>query len=194
VKIMDPQKLRKKMERIDGWLHHTEGDLLYRLAKNCTEKGVIVEIGSWKGKSTICLAFGSKEGKHIPVYAIDPHTGSSEHRQMFGQVWTYDEFIANIRKNKLDDIVKPIVNTSVKAAETFYEPVELLFVDGAHEYEEVKKDFELWFPKIVSGGIIAFHDATCNDGPQRIVNEYVYNSNHFRNIQNTYNIIYAEKN
>ena len=30
-----------------------EGEFLYNMAKNCTGKGVIVEIGSWMGRSTI---------------------------------------------------------------------------------------------------------------------------------------------
>ena len=38
-----------------GWLNEAEGLLLYRLARNCSGKGVIVEIGSWKGRSTIWL-------------------------------------------------------------------------------------------------------------------------------------------
>lgn len=42
---------------------------------------MIVEIGSWKGKSTIWIANGSKDGRNIKVYAIDPHIGSSEHQK-----------------------------------------------------------------------------------------------------------------
>lgn len=36
--------------------------------------------------------------------------------------------------------------------------IDLLFIDGDHEYEGVKKDFELYSPLVRQGGIIGFHD------------------------------------
>ncbi len=71
---MTKEEVQKLAAPIKGWLKDKEGQLLYDLAKNCTGKGVIVEIGSWKGKSTTWLAHGSKEGNKVRVYAIDPHT------------------------------------------------------------------------------------------------------------------------
>jgi predicted O-methyltransferase YrrM len=38
------------------------------------------------------------------------------------------------------------------------EKVDLLFIDGDHTYEGVKKDFEMYSPLVRKGGIIAFHD------------------------------------
>jgi predicted O-methyltransferase YrrM len=37
-------------------------------------------------------------------------------------------------------------------------PLDLLFIDGDHTYEGVKKDFEMYHKLVRSGGIIAFHD------------------------------------
>lgn len=105
---------------------------------------MIVEIGSWKGKSTVWLAKGSKDGKGIKIYAIDPHKGSSEHRKWYGKVWTFEEFKENIKKARVDDVVVPIVKTSEETVRNWDKLVELLFIDGAHEYELVKQDFLLW--------------------------------------------------
>src|SRR6185312_12113676 len=58
---------------IPGWLTDEEGEALYELARGCSGSGVIVEIGSWKGKSTVCLGLGSQAGKSVPIYAVDPH-------------------------------------------------------------------------------------------------------------------------
>ncbi|MCS6951010.1 MAG: class I SAM-dependent methyltransferase, partial [bacterium] len=74
-------------EKVEGWLTVEEGELLYQLARACKGKGVIVEIGSFKGKSTIWLAKGSLAGAGVRVFAIDPHTGSEEHRQDGQPVW-----------------------------------------------------------------------------------------------------------
>jgi len=186
--------INKFIENIEGWLSPKEGELLYNLAKNCTGKGVIVEIGSWKGKSTICLAKGSKSGNKVKVYAIDPHIGSSEHRKKYGKVWTFDEFKKNIKKANVEDIVVPCVKTSEEAAKNFDKPVELIFIDGAHEYEFVKKDFELWFPNLIEGGVMAFHDTIGgHEGPGRVVREFLYNSKHFKDVKFLDSITYGKK-
>ena len=39
-----------------------------------------------------------------------------------------------------------------------HRPVDLLFIDGDHTYEGVRKDFEMYSPLVRNGGIIAFHD------------------------------------
>jgi len=36
--------------------------------------------------------------------------------------------------------------------------LDLLFIDGDHRYEGVKKDFEMYGPLVKKNGIIAFHD------------------------------------
>jgi predicted O-methyltransferase YrrM len=69
---MDTNKI---VAGIQGFLKLEEISLLYDVARRCVDKGVIIEIGSWKGKSTICLALGSKDGPRVKVYSIDPHTG-----------------------------------------------------------------------------------------------------------------------
>jgi len=191
---MDIEEIKKITNKVDGWLTDNEGALLYNLAKKCTGKGVIVEIGSWKGKSTILLAKGSKDGNKTKIYAIDHHTGSSEHRLNGNKVWTFDDFKNNIKNAQVDDIIIPIVKTSEQAAKDFNMPVELLFIDGAHEYEFVKQDFELWFPRLINKGIIAFHDTTEWPGPKKVVEESIRNSKYFKNINLIDSITYAQKN
>lgn len=39
------------------------------------------------------------------------------------------------------------------------ELVDCLFIDGNHTYEYVLSDFQMYYPKVRSGGIVAFHDA-----------------------------------
>lgn len=178
---------------VDGWLLDQEGELLFGLAKNCQGKGVIVEIGSWKGKSTIWLGKGSQAGKGVKIHAIDPHTGSSEHHERLGKVWTFDEFKQNIASAGVEDVVVPIVKASQDAAQEFHQPIELIFIDGAHEYEAVKQDFDLWFPKVIDGGIMAFHDTTVGEGPRHAVREKLYKSRFFCSISLAGTITYARK-
>ncbi|MCX8190279.1 MAG: class I SAM-dependent methyltransferase [Candidatus Diapherotrites archaeon] len=189
----DIEKVKKITRKIEGFLTEREGELLFSLAKDCKGQGVIVEIGSWKGKSTVWLAKGSKRGKKAKVYAIDPHTGSSEHQKQGEKIWTFEEFKKNIEKAKVDDIVVPIVKTSEDAAKDFEEKVGLIFIDGAHEYELVKLDLDIWFPKVIEGGIMAFHDTTCWPGPKKVVEDFVYRSKHFKNVDFIDTITIAQK-
>lgn len=108
--------MKKITSRIEGWLTDDEGKFLYCAARNCTGKGAIVEIGSWKGKSTVFIGKGSESAGKIKIYAIDPHIAG-----------TYEEFKRNIKNAELNDIVIPVVKTSEEAAKDFTEPIEFIF-------------------------------------------------------------------
>src|SRR6266540_2427295 len=105
---------------IPGWLTDEEGEALYELARRCCGDGVIVEIGSWKGKSTVCLGLGSRAGNSVPVYAIDPHAD-----------YRFGDFKTNVERAGIADLVRPIASFSQPAADEFDEPIEFLFVDGS---------------------------------------------------------------
>jgi MMP 1-O-methyltransferase len=157
---------------VPGWLTDEEGEALYELARCCEGRGVIVEIGSWKGKSTICLGRGSRAGNGLRIYAIDPHAD-----------YRFGDFKANVDRAGVGDLVTPIASLSQAAADDFDQPIELLFVDGSHEEQLVREDFEKWVPKVVDGGWVAFHDTTWTPGPRRVVGELVYRSHGFADVR-----------
>ncbi len=170
---------------IGGWMTGVEGRLLYDLAQHAPRGGVIVEIGSYQGKSTIWLAKGSQAGNQLRVYAIDPHQDKPEN---------FDKFRSFITQAGVEPLVTPIRKFSDQAARDFSEPVSLIFIDGAHEYDPVKKDFELWFPKVVENGIMAFHDTIESRwGSTRVVRQFIYRSRQFREIGLVDSITYGRK-
>lgn len=175
----------------EGFLSPEEGEFLYRRAGACQGQGAVVEIGSWKGRSTVCLAAGAREG--VKIYAIDPHSGSSEHKQQMGLVNTLDEFKNNIKKAGVDREVIPLVQTSEQAAREWKGPIDLLFIDGAHEYELVKQDFELWSPFLNEGGTIAFHDSVDWLGPKRLVRDEIFLKPQYAEVGVVGSITYAKK-
>jgi predicted O-methyltransferase YrrM len=181
------------VSRVDGFLTNGEGGLLYQLAKEVSGEGTIVEIGSWKGKSTIWLGRGSLAGKGREIHAIDPHVGSIEHHKNGEKVWTFDIFKENIHKGEVDDLVIPHVKMSSEVAADFDEPVELLFIDGAHDYDSVREDFEMWLPKVIDGGVIAFHDTLRWPGPRKVVREEIYRSDCFKDVGFVDSITYGQK-
>jgi Predicted O-methyltransferase len=187
------QELLALTAGVEGWLTVEEGELLYRLARACTGEGVIVEIGSFKGKSTIWLARGSLAGARTRVVAIDPHTGSTEHRHDGAPVWTYDEFLANLHRAGVEEVVRPVVATSAEAAAHFDQLVELLFIDGDHRYEMVRQDFDLWFPKLMEGGYLLMHDTIRWAGPRRVARESIYRPRNFRHVGFVHSVTFGQK-
>jgi hypothetical protein len=72
--------------------------------------------------------------------------------------------------------VKPVVATSDAAAENWRGPVRLLWIDGSHVHDQVRRDFHNWSPFVVDGGIVAFHDTYEYDGVRRVIDEEVVRS------------------
>jgi MMP 1-O-methyltransferase len=170
--MSDFDQVKELIKDVPGWLSDEEGEALYELARACTGQGVIVEIGSWKGKSTICLGLGSRAGNGVRIFAVDPHAD-----------YRHGEFRDNIERAGIADLVEPVKGFSQQVADGFEQPVELLFVDGSHEEEDVREDFEKWVPKVVDGGIVAFHDTTWHAGVRRVVAEKIYGSRQFKDVR-----------
>lgn len=153
--------LQKTISSIPGWLTKREALFLYNQAKKVRKRNVIVEIGSWKGKSTTCLGWGVRDGQKASIYAIDPHTGTLEHKKQTGSLTadTYTMFLQNIKDAGIDTYVIPMRKTSEQAVLDFTKPIEFLFIDGDHSFKGVTIDYTLWSPKVIVGGTVAFHDS-----------------------------------
>lgn len=177
------QQIQKITANIHGWLTKREGITLYETVCSLTQEGPVVEIGSWQGKSTVWMGKAIQDSERWrKLYAVDPHTGAPEQQERHGEVWTFPEFQENIKENGLEEVVEPLVMTSEEAVEKVKESPAFVFIDGAHEYEMVLLDFNLWSKKISNGGKIAFHDTNGRPGPTRVVREEVYFSRHFKDV------------
>jgi hypothetical protein len=108
----------------------------------------------------------------VPIFAIDPHAD-----------YRFGDFKANVERAGIHDLVTPIASLSQSAADDFDEPIELLFVDGSHEYDLVLEDFEKWVPKVVDGGWVAFHDTTWTAGPRKVVGQAIYRGRGFKDVR-----------
>jgi hypothetical protein len=93
------------------------------------------------------------------------------------------------------EAVEAIVARSEDAAGTFSRPVGLLFIDGDHSYDAVRRDLELWRPKLVANGFVAFHDTNVDayPGVKRLVKESVFRSRDFAHIRHVESLLYARK-
>jgi predicted O-methyltransferase YrrM len=61
--------------------------------------------------------------------------------------------------------------TRIAVTRLVTEPVDLLFIDGDHNYAAVESDYLNYEPLVRKGGIVAFHDVVGTEGPRRFVEE-----------------------
>lgn len=132
---------------IDGWMQPAE---LEWLAEQAASHCVIAEIGSYKGRSTRALL----DNTTGLVYAIDDFEGPRE-IEISKRSFIFDTFLENTQgtRGRL---------SIIKADHRNLPPIDfqpdMVFIDGAHEYEPVKADIEFWLPRIKPGGLICGHD------------------------------------
>jgi hypothetical protein len=170
------RRLEDALRGVEGFLKLDEAWALHeaaRLYPPVSEAVTVMEIGSWKGRSTIALALGVQERGNGAVYAIDPHTGSRELIEMFGPVDTYGAFLWNIERAGVSDIVVPVRKTAHHARMTVEEKsVHVLFVDGSHEYEDVRQDIDDWVTALADRATVSFNDPS-SPGVYRALRERV---------------------
>lgn len=175
-------------EDFEGGITNDEAELLYNTAAKLKGNGAIVEIGSWCGKSITIIATGAlKNGFNNKIYSIDPFLTSKDEPN-----GKYETFISNLKKNKLDDKITHLKEKSQLAGLNFKENIEFIFIDGFHTYDAVKKDFDLFYPKIIEGGYIAIHDIGYYKGPTDLTMELIHNDT-FKIIDFKYSTVLAEK-
>jgi len=121
-----------------------DGELLW-LFNTAKDMNSIVEIGSWKGRSTHVLLSGCKGN----VFAIDHFLGSVAERESNhaeAQIKDiYKEFMENVGNFRNLQVLKM---DNVEAVGRFENnSVDMIFIDAGHTYEEVLADIKWWLPK-----------------------------------------------
>ena len=181
VNLKDNDLLLFRIKEIEGMISLEEAQFLYDLAKNTKVDGEnsIVEIGSYRGRSTVALARGSNDGNKIPVFAIDPH---EEFVGVLGGHFGGQDrgaFYQNMLKTSCFEIVRLINLSSEVVTPGWKRRVNLLWIDGDHTYNGVKRDFNCWKPFLSQDAVIAFDDSTDSQlGPAKLLQELL-DSNEF---------------
>lgn len=132
---------------IEGWMSNIELEWLAQTAKTCN---IIVEFGSYRGRSTRALA------DNCPgvVYAVDPWNGA-DYGGTFYHANDIDYFHDNLSDHISSGKVLPVKDYSHNFAITH---ADLVFIDGDHRYMAVLLDIVLAKGLTELGGIIAGHD------------------------------------
>jgi predicted O-methyltransferase YrrM len=147
---------------VEGWLSEGQARRLWHAGREVAPGGQIVEIGSFRGRSTIVLSRAAAEG--VGIVAIDPHAGSDRGPQEFdpeaerGQS-DNEVFRANLERAGVNGKVRHVRRFSDQAHGDVDGPIDMLYVDGAHRYAPARDDIAAWGARVPLGGTMLVHDA-----------------------------------
>jgi predicted O-methyltransferase YrrM len=150
------------IDGVEGWLSAGQARVLWDAARAVRAPGRIVEIGSFRGRSTIVLASAARAG--VDLVAIDPHGGSDRGPQeieadaLRGDA-DHATFESNLGRAGVRDRVRHVRMLSREALAEVTGDIDLLYIDGAHRYRPVREDIELWGARVGPGGTMLMHDA-----------------------------------
>jgi methyltransferase family protein len=147
---------------VEGWMTDAQARRLWDRAREVPTDGRIVEIGSYRGRSAIVLALGSTDG--VEVVAIDPHAGNDRGPQeIHGTVdegeGDHQAFLANLDRAGVRGRIRHVRRPSQEAGPDVEDPIDLLYIDGAHRFVPARADIREWGTRVGVDGTMLIHDA-----------------------------------
>jgi glycosyltransferase involved in cell wall biosynthesis len=136
------------------------------LARQAQKSKIVVEIGSWFGKTATAIADNLPD--ESVLYCIDTWKGSKveqdnnhiQARDMDGD-FAFDQFARNLWPHIASGKLRPLRMYGVHGAKLLRDKgikADLVFIDAGHTYEEVKEDIHTFAPLVKEGGLMAGHD------------------------------------
>jgi predicted O-methyltransferase YrrM len=144
--------------RVPGWLTRAQAAMLWRAARCLPAGAHVVEIGSHQGRSTVVLARAA-QAVGARVTAIDPFVDG----RLFGGAPTRALFEANLAAAGVRGAVTLLAEYSTRVRPGWSEPIDLLYIDGKHDYWTFTDDLR-WSAHLVPGGEILVHDCFSSIG------------------------------
>lgn len=188
--------LSKREVDTHGWGQNAS--LYERLVKRL-QPSVVVEVGVWKGGTT--CAFAKALRRHTPlqssvIVAVDTWLGAPEFwtKRLGGRAMNFQErserdlqlvngyptvfytFLSNVLSLGLESHVIPFPVPSEVASNVFktlnWNMIDLIHIDGSHDYMAVLTDLRMWWPLVRGGGVVVCDDYGVWPGVTRAVDEF----------------------
>lgn len=139
---------------------------LKKLCQSVPDCGIIVEVGSLMGKSSVC--FAENVDPSVTIYCIDFFDESRTFNHSFSEADCEKyNFPKNITYNILEEFqkntqdysnIKMIRGNSPHKIEYPGDPIDLFFLDASHKNPNDLENLEYFIRYMKNGGIIAGHD------------------------------------
>jgi predicted O-methyltransferase YrrM len=172
------REIRESLAGVERTIKDYEIDFLALIAAYPATGGCVLEIGAFKGASTIVLSKAARAAGDDHIWTVDPFTNPCETDLPEGTC--YHEFQNNLQRAGMETFVKVFKGLSQDLAKEWREPIRVLWIDGDHRYAATKHDFELFRPFLADGALVAFHDVLgWQPGPCRVFANDVLGSEDF---------------
>jgi predicted O-methyltransferase YrrM len=139
-------------EPIEGWLTRDQATVLFEAVRTLAPGSTVVEIGSHQGRSTVVLASALPQNGRL--VAVDPFDAAWRH----GGPDTRARLEAHLVAAGVGSRVEVVATTSRAARTAYGAGVDLLYVDGKHDFWTVRDDLR-WSGRVPDGGVVLVHDA-----------------------------------
>ena len=163
------QEITKQVHRITHWIRiDSEMPVLYEYISALEPGETYFEIGTGPTAcSSIFAALSAASG--VNVHTVDN-----------GAMWeprgiSVGEYERRVRARFDEYDLRERIEFHLKdsVAMEWDEPIHVLFIDGAHDYQSVTADIEKWMPFVPVGCVTLFHDCTNHAGVKQAVNKWV---------------------
>lgn len=134
---------------IEGYLHLNEAEKLTELAIGKD----VLEVGSFRGLSAYCMARVAKTLMCVDTFKADG--GGQTQQDTFTTLEGFDRAVGRFKN------VHRFIASSEQAHNNplfAYSSYDFVFIDAMHTFDSVKLDIECWWPRVRTGGVMAFHD------------------------------------
>jgi predicted O-methyltransferase YrrM len=164
-----PDDLRALADATKGFLPPDEAQALYDVAVQMAPYGLLLEVGTYCGKSATWLGAAARDHGG-QVVTVDHHRGSEENQPGWewhdpdlvdpavGVMDTLPSFRRTMHAAGLEDVVTAVVGKSATVARWWTTPLALLFIDGGHAAEHCIADYSGWARFVQPDGLLAIHD------------------------------------
>jgi predicted O-methyltransferase YrrM len=152
---------------VQGWMSEAQAKRLWDAASRVPPRGLVVEIGSFHGRSAIVVASALAESARL--VAIDPHAGGDRGPQEIeaeaergGE--DYVAFHENVRAAGVESRIEHVRLMSSDAYDSVDDAIDVLYVDGAHRFGPAREDIVEWGNRVRDGGTMLVHDSFASVG------------------------------
>src|ERR1700756_2143001 len=151
-----------------GWFEARDAEFYNEIYNRLPEEARTAEIGTYRARSLCSIAQGLKRRGTIQVLAIDNYEPMEEDPDPN----RYEAVCAALKRFEIERYVRLIPKDSLEAATHIPDgTLDFVFLDGNHEYANVKREIETYLPKLKPGGLMGGHDYYDQPGVRRAVNE-----------------------
>jgi hypothetical protein len=125
----------------------------YIQANSKGKRLVGAEVGVWRGDNALDIL---QTLNVKTLFLIDPYLPYLDNDGLRDPLPHFK--VAKRRLSRFADKIEWLLKSSLEAVDLLPSNLDFVYLDGNHNYDFVKSDVEVYYPKLVQGGVLGGHD------------------------------------